>query len=441
MSLDAFRKALDDLTETAYCEGSCRLTERLAIALPDGDVGAVDDATFVDWLLAHSEPAPFGQGGETKVDAKVRNAQRLIARGAASVSGFEPAQILGEIEAALSPREHLDATLTDVLVYRKGGHFARHKDTPRQADLVGTLVVGLPIAHAGGAFHITDGGEPLIVDWSGKTPSPSKVPWVAMFSDVDHEIKPVTSGARVTLVYALTRSGRPRPDPASDTMLAKLDKLVGRLPIPARGPLMIACARHVITDDETQPLGAEVLRGTDRAIADLLIEHGFTVSVRSCVTAAFAYGEQTNRLSTDNVFSISRLSKSLSPKLIESLENLVTFAKLSKGEEEHYMTLAPYILDAVPPMDGWVIRKSAAATLIHESEDFSEDGNYGNEGYEAHIYMLAALEVTRPKAKAKAPAKSAPARRSAAKPAAKQLPAKKVPAKKPAAKKGAAKRR
>jgi hypothetical protein len=422
MSLDAFRKALDDLSDTACCEGTCRLTERLAIALPDGDVGAVDDATFVDWLLAHSEPAPFGMGGETKLDPKVRDAQRLIARGGATMSGFEPAQILGEIEAALSPREHLDAQLTDVLVYRKGGHFTRHKDTPNHPDLVGTLVVGLPIAHAGGAFHITDGGEPQIVDWSGKKPSPSTVPWVAMFSDVDHEIKPVTSGSRVTLVYALMRSNRPRPDPSSDKTLATLDKLASRLPIPARGPLMIACARHVITEDETQPQGVEVLRGTDRAIAALLIEHGYTVSVRSCVTAAFAYQrEQTNRLRSEDVFSISRLSKSLSPKLIASLENLVTFAKLDKGEEEHVMTLAPYILDAIA-MDRWVVRKNAAATLIHESEDFSEDGSYGNEGYEAHIYTLAAIEVTKPKAKAKALAKQAPAKKV---PAKKAVPAKK----------------
>lgn len=415
MSLDAFRMALDALTDTACCEGVCPITERLAIALPDGDVGAVDDAKFVDWLLAHSEVAPFGQGGKTKVDAKVRSAQRLTARGEASVTGFDPAQILGEIEAVLSPRDHLDAKLTDVLVYRKGGHFTRHKDTPRTPDLVGTLVVGLPIAHEGGAFHISDGAQPLVVDWSSKKPNSAKVPWVAMFSDVDHEIKPVTSGSRVTLVYSLTRSDRPRPDKASAATLATLDKLASQLPMPGNAPLMIACARHVITENEAQPMGVEVLRGTDRAIADLLIDRGFSVAVRSCVTAAMAYGRQTtDPLTSDTVFSISRLSKSLSPELIASLENLVTFSKISKEEAESVMSLEPYVLDAQPMMDRWVIRKSAARTLIHESEDFSEDGSYGNEGYEAHIYMLAAIEVTTAKA-GKVPPKKTPANRAPAK--------------------------
>src|SRR5450432_2004047 len=142
MTLDAFRKVLDKLSEPVCCEGTAPLTERLAVALPDGDLGAMDDPGFVEWLVSHGEVAPFGQGGKTKVDAKVRQAHRLVARGKARIGGFDPKSVLGEIEAALSPREHLDAALTDVLVYPAGGHFASHKDTPRDADLVGTLVVG-----------------------------------------------------------------------------------------------------------------------------------------------------------------------------------------------------------------------------------------------------------------------------------------------------------
>jgi hypothetical protein len=421
MSLEAFRTALDQLPETSSCEGSVRATERLAIALPDGDVGAVDDPRFVDWLVAHAEVAPFGQGGATKVDAKVRDARRLIARGAAAVTGFEPAQVLAEIEAALSPAEHLEARLTDVLVYRKGGHFARHKDTPREAGLVGTLVVGLPVAHAGGAFHITDGVEPRIVDWSGKSPDRGAVRWVAMFGDVDHEIKPVTSGARVTLVYALVRSGRPRAGGAGSAF-ATFNMLAERIPLPPRGPLLILCARHIITEDETQPQGLDVLRGMDRAIADAFVAHGYRVSVRSCVTAAMSYNRQdTGRLRSGDTYSIARLSKAMSPKVIAELDNVVTFIDIPEDDEDYGQTLAPYILDQLP-MDRCVIRRSAAATLIHESQDFSEDGNYGNEGYAAHIYTLAAIEVARPPAK---PARKAPPKKvakAAKKPAKKSGP-------------------
>src|SRR5687768_11168589 len=94
---------LDGLDEDSCCGGSHRTTERIALALPDGDVGAVDDPRFVDWLLAHAEPAPFGKGGETIIDKKVRSAQRLVARDKVEVHGFEPSALLDGIEATLSP--------------------------------------------------------------------------------------------------------------------------------------------------------------------------------------------------------------------------------------------------------------------------------------------------------------------------------------------------
>src|SRR5262245_50747618 len=146
MTLTAFRKALDAVVEPVFVSGKHRTSESVAIMLPDGDVGAVDDKSFIAWLTEHGEPAPFGDGAETKHDKKVRDATRLVARGACTVANFEPAEILDEIERALSPSEHLDAKLTDVLAYPKGGHFARHKDTPRDEDLIGTLVVCLPVA-------------------------------------------------------------------------------------------------------------------------------------------------------------------------------------------------------------------------------------------------------------------------------------------------------
>ena len=85
------------------------------------------------------------------------------------------------------------------------------------------------------------------------------------------------------------------------------------------------------------------------------------------------------------------------------------------------------------PVERWVIRKAAGATLIHEAEMFSDDGYFGNEGYEAHIYTLAALEVTSGKRAApKKPTKPAAKKKSA--------PAKKKPTKKPSTKKSARKR-
>ena len=392
MSIEAARKILDGVSELVCCEGTVPVTERIAIALPDGDLGAVDDPKFVDWLLAHAELAPFGHNGQTKLDPGVRQAHRLIARDKAKVGGFDPQTILGEIEAALSPREHLDARLTDVLIYGKGGHFARHKDTPRDTDLVGTLVVGLPIAHVGGVFKI--GGHE--VDWSG-TANPDELQWVALYADADHEIEPITKGVRVTLVYSLSRTSKPR-DGKRDPRLAKL----ARITLPEAGPLMIACARQVIaeTANKAAVLPTTSLRGLDREIADVLVESGFDVCVRPCVLASESESGSGSGAFGGELYDIARLKALLTPKIIRKMDEVVSFGDTADydGEDmsDSAACLGPFILDLVP-MTQWVIRAHADATLIAETEMFSNDGYFGNEGFAAHIYSLAALEVTRGK--------------------------------------------
>ena len=131
---------MEELPDPSFVEGTAKLVERFAIALPDGDVGALEDPGFVGWLNEHAEDAPFGHGGATRLDRSVRNARRLAARGNAAITGFDPVTVIGEVEAALSPRFHLEATLVDVILYPDGGSFARHKDTPRTEALVGTLI-------------------------------------------------------------------------------------------------------------------------------------------------------------------------------------------------------------------------------------------------------------------------------------------------------------
>ena len=407
MSHDALKKVLDELPDPSFVEGKTKLSEPFAIALPDGDLGALADKRFVDWLDEHAEDAPFGHGGETKRDKKVRHARRLIARGKATITGFDPEAVIGEIEAALSPRFHLEATLEDVILYPKGGQFARHKDTPRTSELVGTLVVGLPIAHEGGDFEIVDGGKPKRIAWGGKV-DPKAVRWVALFSDLDHEIKPVKSGTRVTLVYSLSRSKRPRTDKARDKQLAKLREIASTLKLAKGAPLMIACTRQIVTDG-TQPQSIDTLRGTDREIADTFRDAGFDVKVRACVAGDNDEGTRRPFPNTAELWAITRLSKALPDEVVAGMDALVSFTDSVDADDEipddvdlGATLLGEYVLDAVE-MDRWVIRKRAAATVIYEGM-YSETGYFGNEASMGNIYSLAALEIAakaKPKAKAK----------------------------------------
>jgi hypothetical protein len=392
MSIEALRETLDELDERTWTEGTSPITERLAIALPDGDVGAMDDPRFVDWLLAHAELAPFGHGNDTLFDPSIRNAQRLVARGQARVVGFDPAAILGEIEQALSPSRGLSAELTDVLVYPTDGRFARHRDTPYTPDLVGTLVVQLPIKHVGGAFVVDDGFAPVRFEW-GQPIDAETLRWVALFSDVDHAIEPVTWGARVTLVYALNATGESRRQRAGQFQRL-LTAGMRAFNACADGPIAIACARHVVTDAAT-PLGIDALRGIDRELADYLLGlPDLDVTVRACMIAQ-ATGWPGPRFAVRDNFEPALLEAPLDPSTVATLHERLTFVPVDQiftyGGPTAQISLAHHIL---PDDVRWVIRARAAATLIHACE-FSDDGYFGNGGFNAHLYTLAALVVRR----------------------------------------------
>ncbi len=377
-----------------------RLDERLAVMLPDGDVAAIDDPHFVDWLVEHGEPAPFGQRGETKLDPQVRAATRLKARGEALISGFDPANILDEIEQVLSPRMHLVATLTDVLVYPRGGHFAPHMDTPRTPELLGTLVVGLPIEHDGGAFTIVDRTETHVVDWSGPC-DPTKLRWVALFSDAEHAIRPVTRGSRVTLVYSLSFSGEPRDD---DTWLARIGavRAAAQQLEPRASPIMIACTRHVIKLDGPQPQSLWILRGADRDVADAIASAGFKVTVRTCIAARrddYDLDQKLPRHFRDLDPSFGRLARPLPDEDVAALLDCVTFEEPWGADGGGYMdeaeasSLMPYLVDTVP-VESWVMRRNAAATFLRAA-DHAADGFIGNGADSSYLYKLAALEIIR----------------------------------------------
>ena len=85
-----------------------------------------------------------------------------------------------------------------------GGHFKAHVDTPRSSLMFGSLVVYLPTQSSGGALVTRHQGREVRFDWSSSPQKPmQKVSWAGFFSDVEHEVLPVTDGYRLTLTYNL----------------------------------------------------------------------------------------------------------------------------------------------------------------------------------------------------------------------------------------------
>ena len=381
--------ALETISEPTWCAGEIPLSERLAIVLPDGDLKAVDEPGFVTWLREHAELAPFGHGSATIIDATVRNAYRLIDRGRVRVDGFDPGSVLPSIEAAMSPSMHLEAHLLDVLLYPVDGRFGRHQDTPYDPAFIGTLIVGLPIAHAGGALVIDDGRERREVDWTGTRDS--ALPWVAVFGDVDHEVKPVVAGARATLVYMLVQTDRRRQQSAADSRRDQLRDAITALEDQQVWPVMIACTRPVITKDPEQPQPITTLRGLDRELADLLSEAGYRVAVRACVVAVPVDPPPPRRPPWLEVYSVARLRRELPADVIAGLAPSVSFRDQHTSYTET-SSLEPYIEGETDTQTQWVIRGRAAMTALRAAE-LADDGFFGNSAFAGFLYALAALEV------------------------------------------------
>lgn len=86
----------------------------------------------------------------------------------------------------------------------KGSFFKAHKDTPRADNMFASLVIVFATPHDGGALVLRHKDEEWTFDSAKElAASKSSVGFVAFYSDVEHEVMPVTSGYRVTLTYNL----------------------------------------------------------------------------------------------------------------------------------------------------------------------------------------------------------------------------------------------
>ena len=147
--------------------------------------------------------ASFGYGGETVTDKAYRDALKLEPDCFRSDFELESTCILSTIAKVMSARSShsfIRAELYKLNMYSTGGHFKAHVDTPRSTEMFGSLVVCLPSQFTGGALVTR---HQLTFDWSS---SPGSAQWASFFSDVEHEVLPVTSGHRVTLTYNLYQS-------------------------------------------------------------------------------------------------------------------------------------------------------------------------------------------------------------------------------------------
>lgn len=161
-------------------------------------------------IIEQCELAPFGRGEETILDTNVRNVWQI------AVDALEFTNPQWEIaiengcyaiakQLGLSDCK-IKFELYKVLVYTKGSFFQEHRDTEKIPNMFATLVVNLPSTHEGGELIVRHGCESAQYSFAGKARFYPE--FAAFYADCYHEVKPITSGYRFSLIYNLAIADR-----------------------------------------------------------------------------------------------------------------------------------------------------------------------------------------------------------------------------------------
>lgn len=171
-------------------------------------------------LIELSEQAPFGRGEETIVDTDVRQCWQI------SAEDFE----LGNPqwnEALQAAADQIGKELGlsgckigfepyKLLVYEEGSFFTTHRDTEKIPNMFATWVVNLPSEHEGGELMVSHAGQSQSYSFAD---SPLfETSFVAFYADCYHEVKPITAGYRLCLVYNLAITNRKKQPVLSQRM-------------------------------------------------------------------------------------------------------------------------------------------------------------------------------------------------------------------------------
>jgi len=100
----------------------------------------------------------------------------------------------------------------------QGGFFKAHQDSPRSDQMFGSLVFTLSTPHTGGNLVFHHRGNSFDFNTSSilKSAPSTSVAYVAFYSDIQHEVLEVTSGARITITYNLYYDSFREPPPVPD---------------------------------------------------------------------------------------------------------------------------------------------------------------------------------------------------------------------------------
>ncbi len=204
--------ALGELADsTSFCtSGTCPLVLPGLVVNGVGEVSLPVSAREARRLVKHASQAPYGRGEETIVDTQVRRVWQLAPTQFRLENPKWDAfitDVVRSVKSEFAVKQKVTASLYKLLIYDKGSFFVPHRDTEKAHRMFATLVICLPSHHEGGTLIVSHAGQSREIDFSGKMSS-YDLQYAAFYADCQHEVRPVTDGYRVCLVYNLATTVR-----------------------------------------------------------------------------------------------------------------------------------------------------------------------------------------------------------------------------------------
>jgi len=197
-----------------------------------GSIGLPLIKSQAEAIIEQCHQAPFGRGEQTVVDTDVRRVWELEPA-QFSISNPQWEKSLADIikltkdELGLSDSQVVHE-IYKLLLYQQGDFFVPHRDTEKMDNMFATLVVVLPSKHEGGELIINHDGQSKTFNFGGEA-SNHTIAYAAFYADCEHEVKPVTEGYRLCLIYNLAlKKGKQPSAPQNKGIVANVTQVLNR---------------------------------------------------------------------------------------------------------------------------------------------------------------------------------------------------------------------
>jgi hypothetical protein len=271
---DRLLKALDALDASPqFCVSGSVAAILLGLEVEGvGPVGLPISPTVARQLIEQATQAPYGLGEATVVDTNVRRVWQIepnrITIGNTQWDSLLTGMI-DKVKTEFGIKGQVNAELYKLLIYEEESFFRPHRDTEKVAGMFATLIVCLPARHEGGTLLVEHDRQTKEIDFGGPQ-SEYTVQYAAFYADCRHEIKPVTQGYRVCLVYNLALAARKRQpeSPRNSEKIGSIAELLQKMFEDEAREKIAILLKHEYTE---AGLSLAALKGEDRSSVDVLM--------------------------------------------------------------------------------------------------------------------------------------------------------------------------